>query len=263
MRISPFLGLMSGLCLIALLLIVGPLVVVFMLSFTGGETLRFPPDAFSLRWYRALADTPEITRALTTSLEIATWTTLIAVLIGVPAALAVVLGGGRAARVADSLFMAPMLLPAIALGLAMLMMFSSLSIGLSKWTLVAGHVLICVPYILRTTMASASALDPALLEASRSLGASFTYTLRRIVLPLVRGGVMAGAFIAFMMSFDHVPVSLFLADARTEVLPIRLWYLIFHTLDVRTAAVSGVIIAVTFLLIAVMERATGLSKHLR
>jgi putative spermidine/putrescine transport system permease protein len=254
---------MSVLCAVGVMLVIGPLTVVLLLSFTGGETLRFPPEAISLRWYAALLDTPEILRALATSLEIAAYTTLIAILFAVPAALAIVLGHGRSARIADSLFMAPMLLPAIALGLAMLMMFSNLAIGLSKWTLVAGHVLICVPYILRTTMASASALDPALIEASRALGASFPYTLRRIVLPLVRGGVMAGAFIAFMMSFDHVPVSLFLADARTEVLPIRLWYMIFHTLDVRTAAVSGVMIVATFTLMAVMERVTGLSRHLR
>ena len=263
MRISPFFLVMTAIGGAGLLLVVGPLVVVLLLSFTGGETLSFPPETLSLRWYEALPESPEVMKALATSLEIAAWTTLLSVLLGVPAALAIALGRGRFSRVADALFMAPMLLPAIALGLALLMMFSNLAFSLSKWTLVVGHVLICVPFVLRTTVASAASIDMSLIEASHALGASFAYTSRRVVLPLIRGGVLAGAFIAFMMSFDHVPVSLFLADARTEVLAIRLWYMIFHTLDVRTAAVSGLMIFITFLLILIMERVGGLSRHLR
>lgn len=127
--------------------------------------------------------------------------------------------------------MAPMVLPAIAFGLALPMPFSNAGIGLSRWTLVAGHMVICAPFVLRTTAAAAASIDPAL--------------------------------VAFMMSFDHVPVSLFLGDARAEVLPIRLWYLIFHSLDVRAAAASGILIAVTFALISVMERITGVSRHFR
>ena len=253
-------GILFGL---AMLLLTGPLAIVLSISLTASETLRFPPAGFSLRWYISLLDSPQILRAGATSLEVATWTTVLVVLLAVPVALHLATSRSRWVAVLDSLFMSPMLLPAIALGLAMLMMLSNLGIGLSKWTLIAGHTVICAPFVLRTTVATAASLDPTLIEASRALGASTFFTLRRVVLPLVRSGILAGAFIAFMMSFDHVPVSLFLSDARTEVLPIRLWYMIFHTLDVRTAAVSGVLIVASFTLIMLMERATGLSRHLR
>ena len=94
-------------------------------------------------------------------------------------------------------------------------------------------------------------------------GASRWYTFRRITLPLIRPGILAGAFIAFMSSFDNVPVSLFLRDARTDMLPIRMWQDLEGRLDVSIAAVSGVMIAVTLGLMIVMERLAGLSRRLR
>jgi putative spermidine/putrescine transport system permease protein len=128
---------------------------------------------------------------------------------------------------------------------------------------VLGHVIVCVPFVLRTTVASLSQLDPALLDASASLGASGTMTFRRVMLPLIAPGLGAGAFLAFMASFDNVPVSLFLADERNEMLPIHLWQQIDTNLDVRTAAASGLIIAFTLILMVVAERMAGLSRQLR
>lgn len=94
------------------------------------------------------------------------------------------------------------------------------------------------------------------------LGASRLYTFRRIVLPLIRPGIIAGAFIAFMSSFDNVPVSLFLRDAATDMLPIRMWQDLEGKLDVTITAVSSVLIIATVVLVAVMERVTGLSRRL-
>jgi putative spermidine/putrescine transport system permease protein len=114
----------------------------------------------------------------------------------------------------------------------------------------------------RNTVAALAQLEPTLLESSAVLGASRTYTFRRIVLPLIRPGVIAGAFIAFMSSFDNVPVSLFLRDAATDMLPIRMWQDLEGKLDVTIAALSGVLIIATVALMAIMERVTGLSKRL-
>jgi putative spermidine/putrescine transport system permease protein len=84
-----------------------------------------------------------------------------------------------------------------------------------------------------------------------------------VTLPLISRGILAGAFIGFMASFDNVAVSLFLSDARSQVLPIRMWQMIESNLDVRAAAVSGVLITVTLIMMIVMERVAGISKHLR
>jgi putative spermidine/putrescine transport system permease protein len=82
-------------------------------------------------------------------------------------------------------------------------------------------------------------------------------------LPLVAPGIGAGAFIAFMASFDNVAISLFLSDARSEVLPIRMWNIIESSLDVRAAAASGILIAAAVVLMLLLERLTGVSRHLR
>lgn len=95
------------------------------------------------------------------------------------------------------------------------------------------------------------------------LGASRLYTFRRVTLPLIRPGILAGGFIAFMASFANVPVSLFPRDARTDMLPIRMWQDLEGKLDVSIAAVSGVMIVATLSLMILMERLSGLSRRLR
>ena len=129
-------------------------------------------------------------------------------------------------------------------------------------TLVIGHTVVCVPYVIRTTSSALMQLPPALLESAASLGASRAHALRRITLPLIAPGIAAGAFIAFMSSFDNTAVSLFLRDARTDMLPIRMWGMMETSLDVRVAAASGVLVAAAFLLLVVMDRAVGLVRRI-
>src|SRR5271169_2603960 len=138
---------------------------------------------------------------------------------GVPAALAIARSHHSAARMLDGLFMSPLVLPALAFGLAALMLFTALGMSVSPLTLIIGHTVVCVPFVVRTTVAALAQLESTWLESSASLGASALYTFRRITLPTIRPGILAGAFFAFMASFDNVPVSLFLRDARTDMLP--------------------------------------------
>ncbi len=255
------LGLLGG---FAMLLLVAPTLIVIVVSFTSGLSLRFPPPGVSLRWYEALLTaSPDLWRAARVSLEVAASATAIATVLAVAAALALARRRELWARFLDSTFMSPLMLPTLALGLSLLVLFNLTGTGVSKFTLIVGHVAITAPYILRTTSASLSQLDPVLLESARSLGAGRWFTFRTVTLPLVLPGVAAGAFIAFMMSFDNVAISLFLSDARSEVLPIRLWNIIESNLDVRAAAVSGVLIAATTVLVLLMERVVGVSRHVR
>lgn len=249
---------------VAALLLLAPTVIVLITSFTNGFSLKFPPPGYSTRWYAALwTASPEIVDAFVLSLKVAAIATSAAMVLAVAAALALARRREAWARAIESLFLSPLMLPTLALGLALLMLFNLAGTGLSFWTLVLGHLAITAPYIFRTTTASLSQLDPALLESARSLGAGPVFMFRTVTLPLIFRGVAAGAFIGFMYSFDNVAVSLFLSDARSEVLPIRMWHLIESSLDVRAAAVSGVLIAATLVLMLLMERVVGISRHIR
>jgi putative spermidine/putrescine transport system permease protein len=253
-------GLLSA---IALVFLIAPTLIVLITSFTASQSLKFPPDGLSLQWYAALLDADQMQRAAWNSLVIAFWTTVLAVVFGTAAALAIARSRSPWLRAADTLFMSPLLLPALAFGFAALIFINKLGFTPNIPFLVLGHVIVCVPFVLRTTLASLSQLDPALLEASESLGAGRLMTFRRVTLPLISSGVGAGAFLAFMASFDNVPVSLFLADERTEVLPIHLWQQIETNLDVRTAAASGLIVMATLVLMALAERFAGLTRQMR
>jgi putative spermidine/putrescine transport system permease protein len=248
---------------VAVVFLVAPTAVVLITSFTASQSLRFPPIGLSLRWYAALIDADQMQRAAVNSFVVAFWTTVISVTAGTAAALAIARSRLRLVRAADVLFMSPLLLPALAFGFAALIFINRLGFTPNIPFLVLGHVIVCVPFVLRTTLAALSQLDPALLEASESLGAGRAMTFRRVTLPLIGSGVGAGAFLAFMASFDNVPVSLFLADERTEVLPIHLWQQIETNLDVRTAAASGVIVLVTLALMVIAERFAGLTRQMR
>jgi putative spermidine/putrescine transport system permease protein len=230
-------GLMGG---VGLLMLIGPTLIVLVTSLTSGYSLKFPPPGLSLRWYEALIfDSPEIIDDLLLSLKLA------------------------AAGLLASFFMAPLTIPSLALGLGILILFNLESAGLSFYSLLAGHIALCAPYVLYTTSASYAQLDPALLDSSTCLGAGGWFTFRRVVLPALVPGIASGAFIAFMNSFDNVALSLFLSDARSEVLPIHLWHIIEDSLDVRAAAASGVLIVATLISMLVMERLAGLSRQFR
>jgi len=254
------LGVLALLCLALLIL---PTAVVILVSFTSGFSLRFPPLGYSLRWYVGLLDAWQLQLAALNSFKVATWTTFLSVLLGVAAALGIARSRLLAANLLDSLFMSPLILPGLAFGLSALIFFSMIGWQVSVLTLVIGHTIVCVPFVMRTTIATLVQLDPVLLESSASLGASRWYTFRRVILPLIGSGILAGAFLAFMSSFDNIPVSLFLRNASTEMLPIRMWQDLESLLDVRIAAVSGVLVFTTLVLMIIMERIAGLSKRMQ
>jgi putative spermidine/putrescine transport system permease protein len=253
---------LGGLAGLALLLLIAPTLVVLVISFTSGLSLRFPPPGVSLRWYAALLDAWQLQFAAWNSVKVAMATTVLSLLLGVAAALGIARSPRLSARLLDSLFMAPLVLPALAFGLAVLMLFTFVGLPVSPLTLILGHTVVCVPYVVRNTVASLAQLRPELLEGSASLGASRLMTLRRVVLPLIRPGIIAGGFICFMASFDNIPVSLFLRDAATDMLPIRMWQDLEGKLDVTIAALSGVLIVGTVAVMLVMERIAGLSRRL-
>lgn len=261
----PLALLLLALAGLAMLVLIGPVVIVLLTSFTDSQALKFPPPGLTLRWYAALFDparSRQIHVAAGNSLLVAACTAALSTALATLAALAIARSRAAWARLAEGGFMAPLVLPGIAYGLAALMFFSWLQIPSNFWLLVAGHAMIATPFALRTVGASAAGLDVALLESSEILGASPFRTFRRVILPLILPGVVAGAFLAFVSSLDNVPVSLFLASAETDMLPIRMWGMMETSLDVRVAAASGVLVTLVFCVLVVMDRAVGLVKRM-
>src|SRR3978361_672972 len=168
----------------AMVFLIAPTIIVLITSLTASESLRFPPAGLSLRWYYALLDADQMQRAAWNSLVIAVWTTVISVVLGTAASIAIARRRSKWIKACDLLFMSPLLRPALAFGFAALVYINKLGFSPSIPLLVLGHVIVCVPFILRTTIAALSQLDPALLDASVSLGGGPWMTFRRVTLPL-------------------------------------------------------------------------------
>ena len=239
-----------GVGALAIAFMVAPVAVGLTMSFTAGQTLKFPPDGFSLRWYQALLDPAQsapIHTAVWHSLQIAVCAVVGAVLLAAPAAYGVTRLSRSASAAVEPLMLAPLVLPSLVYGLAALIAAGRVGLSPSFGLVVIGHIVVFGPLMYRACAAITQRLDPSLEEASALLGVGVFETFLRITLPLMLPGILAGMFLVFMQSLDNVSVTLFLADARTTVLPLRMFQMIEESLDVRVAAISGVLIATVLL----------------
>jgi ABC-type sugar transport system permease subunit len=161
-----------------------PLAVVVLVSFASDPYITFPPSGISLRWFRAVFHEPSFVLGITNSLKLALAATAVSIVLAVPAALALVRHRFRGRDALESWLLSPLSLPLIVLGVALLFYLGRLGLGLSAFGLLAAHVVITVPYVLRTVTAVYRSADRTIEEAARVLGASPWQTFRRITLPL-------------------------------------------------------------------------------
>jgi putative spermidine/putrescine transport system permease protein len=240
-----------------------PIVVVLLFSINPAPFIQFPPQGVSLRWFEKFFNSRDFMSAFGLSVRLALLTVVAATVIGTLAALALVRGRLPGAGFLASLFLSPLMLPAILTGLALFQFFVLLDVGRPFWGLVVGHVVIAIPYVIRTTTAVLVNFDRSLEEAARNLGASELVTFREVTLPLIRPGVIAGSIFAFVISFDQFPLSLFLVNPGQETLPITMFNYLKYDFDPTIAAASTVSIALSIGVVLLLERTVGLQEYVK
>jgi putative spermidine/putrescine transport system permease protein len=235
---------LDGAATITLAYILTPLVFVIWLAFFRQEIPSFPPEGYSLRWFRAIASNDRFVTGFLLSLQLAVVATSIGLLLGMPAALCLSRFRFRGREVASSLMLLPLVVPGIVLGIALYVFHVEveLATGLpilgSLGGLVAGHVLIVIPWTVRLVMASLAGLDRSIEEAAQSLGANRFTTFRKVTLPAIRPGVVAAALFGFVSSFGNLEMSLFLVGPGRTTLPIAILQYLEWKIDPTIAAVS-------------------------
>jgi putative spermidine/putrescine transport system permease protein len=234
--------------------LLAPLVVVVAVSFTDKGYLDLPFDGASLRWWRAIGDNPDFFESLGTSLRLAVVSATLSALIAVPAALAIVRYRfpGRGAMIA--LLASPLMMPHVVLGVALLRFLSGFGLAGSLSGLVAAHLVVVTPYMVRLVTAGLAGQDPRLEQAAEGLGAGNWTVFYRITLKLIAPGLAGGWILAFITSFDELTVSLFLSSAAQTPLAVRLFTHIDQMTDPLVASVSAALIVVTVVLLAVIDR---------
>ena len=231
---------------VILLFLVAPIVVVVATAFGTSPYPVFPPSGFTLKWFEKVLTTRDMLDAARLSALLGACTAVLATTIGTLSALALVRFRIRARPLVSSLLLSPIIFPAIVLGLALLVFYHRVGLAATFSGLVAAHVLLTTPFVLRLVMASLAEFDPTIEEAARNLGAGVLRTFLRVTLPLIRPGVIAGALFAFILSFDELVVTLFLAGPGRQTLPIRIFTYVEYSSDPSISAISTMLIVLWF-----------------
>ncbi|MDR7608055.1 MAG: ABC transporter permease [Armatimonadota bacterium] len=239
--------------------LIAPMAIVVLAALNAGDYLAFPPQGLSLRWFIRAAHTEPFVRSFLFSLKLAAWVTVASTLLGTAAALYVVRHSARFRNLLRLAILAPLQLPAILTGIALLIFFLATGIGTRGMrALFVGHTLVSLPYVFLTVSAVLAGFDRSLEEAARSLGAGPFTTFRRVTLPLIKGGVISGALFAFITSFDQFPVSLLLVSVGNTTLPIQLFDYLRFSFDPAAAAVSTVSVLMSVAIVLIVDRLVGL-----
>lgn len=242
--------------------VLAPILIVCVVAFTPEGFLSVPTTRLSLRWFRAILDYPEFIAAFWNSVWLAALSSAIAVGFSVPAAVAIARHRFPGREAMTALFLSPLMIPHVVLGIAFLRFFTQIGLGGTFLGLVLSHIVIVLPFALRLVLASAVGLDRALEHAAISLGASDWTVFRRVTLPLILPGLASGWALAFIQSFDEVTMTVFIAAPSTVTLPVRMFLYIQDNIDPLVTSVSACVIVVTVLFMLLMDRLYGLERLL-
>jgi putative spermidine/putrescine transport system permease protein len=245
-EIPIFFIVMAGL---ALLVLLAPVVVTVLAAFNAGNYLQFPPDGFSLRWIYAYLESPLFRENFLFSFRLALLVTIISTILGTAASIALSRISIRGRNVLRVLFLAPIVLPGMVIGLALLSFYASVNLGLMRTFagLVLGHVLVTMPFVIGTVSAALARFSPSREEAARSLGAGPFRAFWDVTMQVISQGMLGGATFAFIVSFGQFDVSLFLATVDLRPLPVALYDSIRFRTD-PTIAAAGVFAVATVIL---------------
>lgn len=239
-----------------------PLLIVCVVAFTPENTLTIPSTQLSLRWFKAVFAHPDFVTSFWNSLWLALSSATLATLIAVPSGLAITRYSFAGRDSLNALFLSPLIIPHLVLGVALLRLFSLIGATGSFFWLVLAHVVVITPYVLRLVVAASSGADRSCEQAALSLGASDLTVFRRVTLPMILPGVTGGWLLAFINSFDEVTMSIFVTAPATVTLPVRMYMYATESIDPLMAAASALMVAFTAVVMLLLDRLYGLDKIL-
>jgi ABC-type spermidine/putrescine transport system permease subunit II len=235
--------------------LLAPLVIVIAVSLGASPAFDFPPTDLTLKWYRAFFANGEFVSAFfKVSLVLGVTAAVVACALGILAAIALVRFRFHGREALESFFLAPLFIPEILFGAALYLTYARLGIKPSMTSLLLGHVVICVPFVIRNVMAGLIGLDPRLEEAAMSLGASRVQAFVKVALPLIRSSVLSGFIFAFIISFSDINLALFISGPNSTTLPVFIFNLLLFEADPSVAAASTLQIVIVGLLIFLVQR---------
>lgn len=232
---------------IATLFLLLPLIAILPLAFTSSTVLSYPIPSYSLRWFTEIFENSVWFHSIINSLIVGTGATVIALVLGILATL----GMRKNISIIPALnviFMLPMVVPAVVIGVGMQIIFSNLGINNSYTALIIAHSVISIPFVIICVSSSLNAIDKKLEFAALSLGASPFWVFAKVTLPLCSPGIAAGAVLAFATSLDEVVLTMFVAGPSQRTLARQMFSTIKENISPTIAAAAALFIVTTIIM---------------
>lgn len=246
---------------LTLTFLIGPFIIIIFAGLSAGSSLSFPPDGLSLKWYLAVFEVESFRKSFVLSMFLAIGGTLTALLLGVPAAYALSRYQLPFGETIKMVVAAPIIVPGIIVGLALLRYLVVPLDFTVTMALFLAHTALVLPYAVRVVTASLQNLRSDIEEAAVLLGCSRLGAFMRVVMPNIRGGILAAFILGFVTSFNQVPVSLFLSGPGVRTLPIDMLAYMEITYDPSVAALSALLAFMSIGIVLMAERFLGFSRY--
>jgi len=231
-----------------LLFLALPIVVILVTSFSNNAFAAFPPEAWTLNWYKALfADGSKWPAALALSALVAALSTVFSLIIGVTAATALTRSELPLRSAVFALVLGPLLIPQIVTALGLFLLFEPAAMLGSPIAIALGHTVLASPIAVLILIATLRGIDERLEDAAASMGAGRLTIARRITFPLAAPGMIAAAIFSFITSFDEFYISQFLSSVDTVTLPVQVYNSLTFEIDPSVTAISAILIAFAIL----------------
>jgi len=237
-------------CILLLFFLIFPIFIIFPVSLGDSEYLRFPPEAWSTRWYQEYFHSSQWMRATGYSFEIAAATVAISVPLGTAASYGLITCNIRRMRYLQLFLMTPMIVPIIIVGVGVFFAFNRLGLIGSVLGIVLAHVLLTIPYVMLTVGAGLRSYDMHQELAARSLGVNRLRAFFLVTLPQIKTSIAVAAVFAFLASLDEVVIALFVARGTVTTLTREMFLSIREQIEPTIAAISSLLISITVLLAA-------------
>jgi putative spermidine/putrescine transport system permease protein len=257
-RIAIFGAWLIGIACILFLML--PIAITVATSFTSSAVYTLPPPEWSLRWYRSLERRSGLWDAVQLSLNLALISTAVSMVLGTMAAIAVARGDFRGREAVATFTVSPLMMPGLVVGVALLQFFREIGLRDAYWSLLLAHVVITLPFVMRTLLASMGAFDFSLIDAARTLGLSYPRAILKVLIPNLAPAYLTGGLFAFLASMDNYPISIFLTDARNKTLPIKMLQYLEEQPDPSLAAMSSGLIMLAVVVLVIASRTVGLHR---
>lgn len=262
-RNRPLKAVLTAVVALTLLFLLAPMVFILALSFGDSRWMAFPPPGWTFKWYEQLFANPAWLSAFLTSIEIGFYVVVCCMALAIPASFGLVRGRFVGKTATSTFLSAPLFVPVIIVAVALYIVMLKAGFVGSKTAFVIAHTIIALPFAMLMVTNSLQGFDESIEKAAMICGASRLRAILSVTIPSIGQGIFAGALFAFVISWDEVVLSMFMAGPGTQTLPVRMWSMVRADISPEIAAVASIMLVSTTLIIAFAYMLTPTSRSPR